>query len=50
MSRSLYGLTTLCFSVRHLLSKSFWQALRADHVPQTLHFVMQAQEALQNEP
>ncbi|NLF67135.1 MAG: glycosyltransferase family 2 protein [Chloroflexi bacterium] len=44
MSRSLYGLVTLGFSVRHLLSRSFWQAVRADHVPETLHFVMQAQE------
>lgn len=45
MSRTLFGLAALVLSGRYVFSSAFWQACRADHVPNTLHFVMAASEA-----
>jgi glycosyltransferase involved in cell wall biosynthesis len=50
VSRAIFGMAGFVFAGRHILSSSFWQAVKAHHAPKTLHFVMQAleQEAKQN--
>lgn len=40
LSRVFYSLSFLLLSARHMLFKEFWEGLRTDHVPDTLHFVM----------
>jgi glycosyltransferase involved in cell wall biosynthesis len=40
LSRLFAGCAFLAFSLKHLFSRQFWAGLRADHVPETLHFVM----------
>jgi glycosyltransferase involved in cell wall biosynthesis len=44
MSRFIYTCLVLFKSNRHLLSREFWAGMKADHVPGTLHYVMQAYE------
>ena len=44
VSRGLYGMAGCFLSGRHLITGNFWKGFRADHVPDTLHFVMKAQE------
>ena len=40
LSRLLYGSVFLWLSIKYLFSRKYWAGLRADHVPETLHFVM----------
>jgi hypothetical protein len=40
LSRLLYSTAFLGLSIRHLFSRDYWAGLKADHVPETLHFVM----------
>jgi glycosyltransferase involved in cell wall biosynthesis len=41
LSRLLYSSAFLGLSIPHLFSHAYWAGLRADHVPESLHFVMQ---------
>ena len=43
-SRLLFALAALFQSAKYMLEREFWRGLKADHVPGTLHFVMQAYE------
>jgi glycosyltransferase involved in cell wall biosynthesis len=40
LSRLVYGSTFLGLSIKFLFSHDYWAGLRADHVPESLHFVM----------
>lgn len=40
LSRLFFACAFLGLSLKHLLSHEFWEGVRADHVPETLHFVM----------
>jgi len=39
-SRLLHSFAFFAFSLKYLFSGEFWEGLKADHVPETLHFVM----------
>lgn len=39
-SRLLHSCAFLALSIRYFFSHEYWAGLRADHVPETLHFVM----------
>ena len=43
-SRSFYGIASLILSGKHTFSREYWAAVKAHHVPHTLHFVMEALE------
>ena len=43
-SRALHGLIALLLAAPHWFRQEFWQALRADHVPGSLHFVQMVGE------
>jgi hypothetical protein len=45
LSRILYSLTVFALSIGHVFSRDYWAGLKADHVPDTLHFVMMKYEA-----
>jgi glycosyltransferase involved in cell wall biosynthesis len=45
LARGLDGTVAFARAGRRLFSRSFWQGVRDDHPPNTLHFVMQRQEA-----
>lgn len=40
LSRLLHSFAFFGFSIKYLFSREYWADLRADHVPETLHFVM----------
>jgi glycosyltransferase involved in cell wall biosynthesis len=40
LSRLLYCLAFFALSIKDLFSRDFWAGLTADHVPESLHFVM----------
>lgn len=40
LSRLCYGFALTGLFIKHLFSRAYWAGLRADHVPETLHFVM----------
>jgi glycosyltransferase involved in cell wall biosynthesis len=40
LSRAFHSLAMMALSARHIFSRAFWAGLRADHVPESLHFVM----------
>jgi len=40
LSRLVYSMVLLGLSFPHLFSPEYWAGVRADHVPDTLHFVM----------
>ena len=40
LSRFLYSFAFLGLSITHLFSHEYWAGLRAEHVPESLHFVM----------
>jgi glycosyltransferase involved in cell wall biosynthesis len=40
LSRLLYTFAYLALSINNLFSREYWAGLRADHVPESLHFVM----------
>ena len=40
LDRMFYSLLFFILSTRQILFKEFWEGFRADHVPNTLHFVM----------
>ncbi len=44
VSRTFYAAFSLIAAGRHLFSADYWRAVRADHVPDTLHFVMKSYE------
>lgn len=44
VSRGLHGLAALLYAGPNLLRRPFWQALRDDHVPGSLHFIQIAWE------
>ena len=44
LSRVFYSALFFTLSVKYLFSRDYWAGLRADHVPETLHFVMMASE------
>jgi glycosyltransferase involved in cell wall biosynthesis len=44
LSRLLYSLAAIVMSMRHVFSAEYWQGVRADHVPESLHFVIKAYE------
>lgn len=48
MSRLMHGLAAFILSVPYAFSSEYWQGLKADHVPQSLHFVMQKYESAKN--
>jgi hypothetical protein len=41
LSRLLSSLVLLIISLKYLFSGEYWEGLRAEHVPETLHFVME---------
>jgi glycosyltransferase involved in cell wall biosynthesis len=43
-SRGFYSLASLVFSGRHLATKAYWEGVKAQHVPGTLHFFMESVE------
>jgi glycosyltransferase involved in cell wall biosynthesis len=43
-SRALYTVATIFRVGQHLLSGSFWQGVKAHHVPDTLHFIVKSLE------
>jgi glycosyltransferase involved in cell wall biosynthesis len=43
-SRGLYSLLSFIFSIRYVLLSSYWDGVKAHHLPDTLHFVMQELE------
>jgi glycosyltransferase involved in cell wall biosynthesis len=44
-SRAVHSLLYFILSLPHAFSPEFWQGLRADHPPETLHFVMRDYDA-----
>lgn len=44
LSRALHSLAAFILSAGDFLSREYWTGLRADHVPDTLHFVMEEYE------
>jgi glycosyltransferase involved in cell wall biosynthesis len=44
LSRLVYSSAFLALSIKYLFSHEYWAGLRADHVPETLHFVMREYE------
>jgi glycosyltransferase involved in cell wall biosynthesis len=40
LSRVLFALAGLLLSLKHIPSRSFWQGIKAEHVPASLHFIM----------
>ncbi len=40
LSRLCHGFAFLTLSIWYLFSRDYWAGLKADHVPETLHFVM----------
>lgn len=40
LSRLLFSCAFFGLSIQYLFSRDYWAGLRADHVPETLHFVM----------
>lgn len=44
LSRTLYSLAAFFMSAHHVFSAGYWQGVRADHVPQSLHFVIKNYE------
>lgn len=44
LSRVMYSLAAFVLSLQHVLSTEYWQGVRADHVPHSLHFVIKAYE------
>ena len=44
ISRMLYAFGVLVLAFKYLFTQQFWAGVRADHVPDTLHFVMEAYE------
>ena len=44
LSRLLYSLAAVAMSLGHVFSAEYWQGVRADHVPESLHFVIKAYE------
>ena len=44
LSRFLYSMALLGLSVHRLFSPGYWAGVMADHVPETLHFVMKEYE------
>ena len=44
MSRSLFGLIGFILAGRYVLLPEFWQAAKAHHAPDTLHFIVKALE------
>lgn len=45
LSRLLYSFVFAALSIRYIFSREYWAGLTADHVPETLHFVMKKYEA-----
>jgi glycosyltransferase involved in cell wall biosynthesis len=44
LSRVFYSAAVFAVSIPHIFSKEYWSGLRAHHVPDTLHFVMEVYE------
>lgn len=44
LSRLFYSSAFLGLSIKYLFSRDYWAGLRADHAPETLHFVMKKHE------
>lgn len=44
LSRALYSQVVFLSSIPHAFSSQYWSGLKADHVPDTLHFVMEKYE------
>jgi len=44
LSRAMFGALVCVWAGRRLFSRSFWDGVRAQHVPGTLHFIIQAYE------
>jgi len=45
LSRLLYSFAFAALSIKYVFSREYWAGLTADHVPETLHFVMKKYEA-----
>lgn len=43
-SRLFYSAAFFVLSLKHLFSRQYWAGVRAEHVPESLHFVMKEQE------
>ena len=41
LSRMFYSITILVLSIRYIFSSQYWSGLKAHHVPETLHFVIE---------
>lgn len=48
LSRLLHGLAFLGISIGYLFTRDYWAGLKAHHVPDTLHFVMEDYEENRN--
>jgi glycosyltransferase involved in cell wall biosynthesis len=44
VSRGIFGLMSFVLAGRHSLTRDYWQAVKADHPPNTLHFIIKAME------
>ena len=44
LSRVMYTLAAFIMSIPHIFSAEYWQGVRADHVPDSLHFVIKEYE------
>jgi hypothetical protein len=44
LSRCLYSILGILDAGREIFTKTFWDGVRADHVPDSLHFVMKSLE------
>jgi glycosyltransferase involved in cell wall biosynthesis len=44
VSRFLHSIALLALSVKHLFVHEYWEGVRAHHVPESLHFVMERYE------
>ena len=43
----MYSFVFAALSVKYVFSREYWAGLTADHVPETLHFVMKKYEAME---
>jgi hypothetical protein len=44
LGRALMGALVCVWAGRHLFSRVYWEGIRAEHVPDTLHFIIQGYE------
>jgi glycosyltransferase involved in cell wall biosynthesis len=50
LGRIFYSLAVFIMSIRYVFSVGYWQGVKADHVPQSLHFVIREYEERRKQP